>query len=52
MDPTYHASVDQVVYTVGISIAELGIAIAVGLFLANMVVYPLGLKKRGGLFGH
>lgn len=52
VDPVYHASIDQVVYTVGISIAELGLAIAIGLALANMAVYPLGLKKRGGLFGH
>ncbi|KAH6669785.1 hypothetical protein B0J14DRAFT_516589 [Halenospora varia] len=52
VDPVYHASLDRVVYTVGISMIELGVAIAIGLFLANMAVYPFGAKKRGGLYGH
>ncbi|KAL2065974.1 hypothetical protein VTL71DRAFT_2045 [Oculimacula yallundae] len=52
VDKTYHPNIDQVVYTVGMSITELAIAITIGLFLANMAVYPMGVKRRGGVFGH
>jgi uncharacterized membrane protein YjjB (DUF3815 family) len=52
VDPVYHASIDRVIYTVGLSMIELGVAITIGLFLSSMLVYPSGNKKRSGLFGH
>ncbi|KAF2192961.1 DUF1212-domain-containing protein [Zopfia rhizophila CBS 207.26] len=43
------SNVNQVALNVGFSVIQVAIGITVGLFLAALLVYPLG-KKRSGLF--
>jgi uncharacterized membrane protein YjjP (DUF1212 family) len=42
-------SVNSIALTVGFSVVQIAIGITVGLFLAALIVYPLG-KRRSGLF--
>ncbi|KAF1850257.1 DUF1212-domain-containing protein [Cucurbitaria berberidis CBS 394.84] len=43
------SSVNSIALDVGFSVVQIAIGITVGLFLAALIVYPLG-KKRSGLF--
>lgn len=40
---------NTIVFNVGFSMIQVAIGITVGLFLAALIVYPLG-KRRSGLF--
>ncbi|KAF2809060.1 DUF1212-domain-containing protein [Mytilinidion resinicola] len=42
-------SINSVAFTVGFSVVQVAIGITVGLFLAALLVYPVG-KRRSGLF--
>lgn len=44
-----NTAVNSVAFTVGLSVVQVAIGITVGLFLAALLVYPLG-KRRSGLF--
>lgn len=43
------ATVNSIALNVGFSVIQIAIGITVGLFLAALLVYPLG-KRRSGLF--
>ena len=42
-------SINSIALDVGFSVVQIAIGITVGLFLAALIVYPLG-KRRSGLF--
>lgn len=44
-----NASINSIALDVGFSVIQIAIGITVGLFLAALIVYPLG-KRRSGLF--
>ncbi|OAL52543.1 DUF1212-domain-containing protein [Pyrenochaeta sp. DS3sAY3a] len=44
-----NASINSIALDVGFSVVQIAIGITVGLFLAALIVYPLG-KRRSGLF--
>lgn len=44
-----NTAVNSVAFTVGLSVVQVAIGITVGLFLAALLIYPLG-KRRSGLF--
>jgi hypothetical protein len=46
---TVSSTMNSVALNVGFSVVQIAIGITVGLFLAALVVYPLG-KRRSGLF--
>jgi len=48
-DETVGGSINSVALNVGFSVVQIAIGITVGLFLAALLVYPLG-KRRSGLF--
>ena len=43
------SSINSIALDVGFSVVQIAIGITVGLFLAALIVYPLG-KRRSGLF--
>ena len=48
-DVTASSTLNSIALNVGFSVVQIAIGITVGLFLAALIVYPLG-KKRSGLF--
>ena len=48
-DETVGGTINSVALNVGFSVIQIAIGITVGLFLAALLVYPLG-KRRSGLF--
>ncbi|KAF1359281.1 DUF1212-domain-containing protein [Lizonia empirigonia] len=48
-DVTTSSTINSIALNVGFSVVQIAIGITVGLFLAALIVYPLG-KRRSGLF--
>lgn len=48
-DVSASSSINSIALNVGFSVVQIAIGITVGLFLAALLVYPLG-KRRSGLF--
>ena len=48
-DVTASSTLNSIALNVGFSVVQIAIGITVGLFLAALIVYPLG-KRRSGLF--